>query len=162
MDVVTPSQNLPDSPLSIVSNVIGILTFCVALLASIIAYFVLLRDATSELRTVMEELNGSTNHLEALETYFATSIQSPVDPEVEAHQAMLNFNLRTLRRRILSFVDRLEKTTKLYSVPMFQFDLRFRRRIIWAFRRQEMLDELARIEKGKNDINQILIAILFK
>src|ERR1700709_1149279 len=109
MDAATTRQNSPDSPLSIVGNVIGILTFFVALLASIVAYCVLLRDAASELRSVIQELNGSTNHLEALETYFAASLQSTVDPEVEAHQAMLTYNLRTLRTRILSFMDRLEK-----------------------------------------------------
>ncbi|PVH68450.1 hypothetical protein DL98DRAFT_599520 [Cadophora sp. DSE1049] len=140
------SDNPPDSPLSTTGNIIGILTFALAVFSFCAAFYAITHDAPREIEAYRESLKERKDHIKEIKRYFdeldivADSVleQSPIDP-------LIHNSLRSLENR------RQVMEKELSNI---------RGRLQWWYRRQDMATSMARIETQLQHLGAIQLTFL--
>ncbi|KAK9350253.1 hypothetical protein V1523DRAFT_97913 [Lipomyces doorenjongii] len=124
------------------SNIIGVLTFIVATLASIVGFYALTVEAEAEIEKFKLDLELSKTQIDH---YYRWQVIVPDGSEDKRHLRKLNHDLQSTVDKITAAVTSLEKDFAIL-IPKFEpgdwRHSRLVRRIRWASKRQEVLEKL--------------------
>lgn len=88
-----PACDCDDSPLSMVANIFGILTFALGVFAYIAAFFAVTRGATKDMRDTEDVLKATQRQIEQI-TRFLDVLQNRADPDLQVLKSLLGDSLQ--------------------------------------------------------------------
>jgi hypothetical protein len=146
-----------DSPLSVASNVIGLLTFAIATIATYLAYITLTLNVSDEIELHIQALDGLREELIPLLSFCDQASRG--DSEAfRLHKKILETKLRALLVGAETLATNLRSLPQLDPNRLFRFQLR--RRLRWLRVRQLFVVQLERIAAMKRDLMLTLLSLL--
>lgn len=88
-----PACDCDDSPLSVVSNILGILTFALGVFAYIAAFIAVTRSATKDIRDTEDVLKAVRRQIDQI-ARFMELLQNRSDPDLQVMKALVGESLQ--------------------------------------------------------------------
>jgi hypothetical protein len=139
-----------DSPLSLASNIIGLLTFVLATFISIIGWLELTSGAAEEITTFSEELQRTRDSLVPFLHFWGTKQLHSKDPIEQNCAATLENAAQALISIIEPVYKDLKMTKSLGGSSWSPFNVY--RRFVWISKRTEFAERMTRIRNLKNEM----------
>ena len=147
-----------DSPLSITGNIIGLLTFAVASIATYIAYVSLTIGATVEIDRFTTDLSHTRDQVLPL-LQFCKRASTEI-PDFGQHAPFLEPALKLLLDLVQAVSDDLKKLPQFNAASRNPFSLQLRRRLVWLRRRRDFVERMAQVSRMKNELISAQLNIL--
>ena len=150
-----------DSPLSITSNILSILTFTYAILASLLLFSATVRSADAEIQQLLSQLRQTARHIDTLCSYFQ-ELDLIADQDLlglgpgegtEMHEP-IRMALKDWRRTNMIVTARLEELNRV--------KIGVRRRVGWWLERREVMAGVERGRSEKEDLAALLLTYLLR
>lgn len=139
-----------DSPLSVASNVIGLLTFVLATFISIIGWLDLTSGAAEEITTFSEELSRTMAQLEPFVGFWGDKQLHDKNPSVQTCAAGLQGTMLALYSTMRPVYDDLQLTKPILGSAWSPNNIY--RRFVWISKRAEFAERMTRIRNLKNEL----------
>lgn len=88
-----PACDCDDSPLSVVSNILGVLTFALGVFAYIAAFIAVTRGATKDMRDTEDVLKATQRQVEQIKRFLEV-LQNRGDPDLDVMKALVGESLQ--------------------------------------------------------------------
>jgi len=138
-----------DSPLSIASNVVGIVTFVAVVLTSYYAFQALVLSAPDEVSIMSKDIENTLVQTQALFIIHETGMYN-ADHDSQKYHDIVDESLQPLLRTMNELRDTFERLCPMIEMCS-TFDLRLRRRLLWAMKRQNIFARMAQLSRQKED-----------
>lgn len=142
-----------DSPLSTVANVIGILTFALAVGASSLAFITVFLDAGDEINYYKDILSKIKTQVENLEQYFL-SLKTEANPDFMPYECAM----KTSSGDLLEAHDKISNNLTKASHNISSY--RILGRLQWWRSEKEIRLEVGRLESQKTQFTTMLLIFL--
>lgn len=139
-----------DSDLSVVSNILGILTFGVAFLASCLGFIVIACGASEEISRISDILKQTKEHIDRVEDY-RTTLMLRADPSLKSLDKSFDDSIMAFRE----LRDDMEKELGGYNKGALLV-----RHFRWWYREKEVAAGMARLESCKQHLSAIQLTAL--
>jgi hypothetical protein len=146
-----------DSPLSIASNVIGLLTFAIATVVTYLAYITLTLNVLDEIEMHIQTLDGLREELIPLLS-FCDQARREDGEAFRVHKDILEIKLGALLAGAEALAANLRSLPQLDPNRFFQFQVR--RRLRWLRKRRLFVAQLEQIAAMKRDLVLTLLSLL--
>lgn len=146
-----------DSPLSYTGNITGILTFGLGVVVSILGVYALTRGAFHEMHRVSNDLDRTSKQVFAFLEYCIDPLNDVSDSEVG-----LTASLKSLHSTIRDARDKLSGLKPFDRQSKNPFATQIRRRVQWVMKREEILDEMAKVSDRKAEVIAAQMILLLK
>jgi hypothetical protein len=137
-----------DSPLSVTGNVVGILTFALAMAASIIAFTSVTRNAPKDIKESREVLNAALEHMDSIKVYETLVNNRNQDPQIKSLS-----NSYDVFKGAYNKVD--EKLCKFESDKSSIW-----KRFAWWFQERDMNAGIAKVRSQMHEYTAVLLSYL--
>ena len=150
-----------DSSLSIASNVIGLVTFIVASVATYFAFLILTLGALEEIISLKADLQSTSAQLIPLIRFCqAEAEQAEKHLEIEQCLNLLQESIRAIQNGAELALEEINALPAYNIRSRNPFDFQARRRFYWVQKRQSITERAAQISARKTDILALQTAIL--
>jgi hypothetical protein len=157
MNNTTSCAPCGDSPLSVASNIVGLLTFAVATIATYLAYSTLTLNVPDEIESHIQNLDGLREELIPLLS-FCDRARREDGEAFRLHKDILEIKLRALLSSAEGLATNLRTLPRLDPNRFFQFQVR--RRLRWLRMRQLFVVQSEQIAAMKRDMMLTLLSLL--
>lgn len=147
------SSSDSDSPLSATSNILSILTFAYALLASALLFLATIRTADAEMHQLLSQVRQTTRHIDTLTAYFH-GLDLVADPDLVEMREPIRLALKDWRRTNAQVSGQVE--------GMRRVGMGVRRRVGWFLERREVMAGVERGRSEKEDLAALLLTYLLR
>lgn len=150
-----------DSALSTTGNIFGILTFALGLVASYVAYSALTRGA-------LDEIDNFSHDLDRIKTQIIPFLQfcenedRNANSDFKVYDQSLQQPLRSLLESIECLLKDLQDLHRLNTKSSNPFDFQARRRFVWVYKRQNFIEQMARVSSYRAEILGAQISLLLR
>ncbi|KAL0472584.1 hypothetical protein QR685DRAFT_522424 [Neurospora intermedia] len=141
------SDDQGDSPLSTISNVVGLLTFTLGFLTLVVTFLCITHSAEREIEDIREKLQARESHIREIEYHFK-KLDREAHSDWEGSQSKIDF-LMTLRK----IKDHHRKATTA-------LDVNSKKHYWWWYNRPDVMGAVAAIETQFQHLNTIQLTFL--
>ncbi|KAK0701324.1 hypothetical protein B0H67DRAFT_650545 [Lasiosphaeris hirsuta] len=146
-----PELDNADSPLSTTGNILGILTFAYAIIASCLVFLAVIRTADSEMQQLFSQIRQTSRHIETLGSYFR-ELDLVADIDLAPMRGPIKVALKDWRKTNQGLAARVGKLSEMGPG--------IKRRIMWWYGQNEMLASMAKLRSEKDDFSALLLTYL--
>ncbi|KAK3339054.1 hypothetical protein B0H65DRAFT_288758 [Neurospora tetraspora] len=141
------SDDKGDSPLSTLSNVVGLLTFTLGLLTLVVTFLSITHSADREIEDIQEKLQARECHISQIEDHF-NKLENEAHSDWEGSKIRSNFlmTLNKIKDYHLKATVELEKNSKKHHW--------------WWYNRPDVMGAVAAIETQFQHLNTIQLTFL--
>ncbi|OCK81315.1 hypothetical protein K432DRAFT_442455 [Lepidopterella palustris CBS 459.81] len=144
--------------LSLIANLVGILTFSIALSVSFAAFYVLTANALQEIESLQSEWNNAGKEIYLLLKYWERE-RSRENTGLDKYLRDMQDSMDTLAESALSIYRELRDfDPKFREVTCLDLDLR--RRILWACKRQGIMEKMAEFSRRRQGLIHMQLGLL--
>lgn len=155
MSTPTPTTGVcaecDDSELSVASNVLGILTFAIAFLASCLAFLVATRGASKEIKNLGESLQQTSKHIEQIDKYFEI-FNIRADRDLAPMDELITKSLRAFKAALMD----MENEYKKYESNTLL------RHFLWWYRENDIAAGMNKLDSHKQHFSAIQLTFLLR
>ncbi|RYP24022.1 hypothetical protein DL765_000750 [Monosporascus sp. GIB2] len=141
-----------DSPLSIMGNITGILTFFYALLAPFLLFLTVVNTAGAELKVLRYNLDDISTYMEDVRGHFHI-LTLEADPDAWS----MGTRLSIARDKLEDMSRKLSEELKEYETNPSTWT-----RIKWWHKYNEIAGKMARLQNGKDNFSPMLLNFLLR
>jgi hypothetical protein len=148
-----------DSPLSITANVVGIITFFLTASATYFAFLLVTSGALDEIERFRTDLE---HHREQTIPLLKLCILEKDRPSniFKMHESQLEASLKMLHDFVQSALAEITSLPKFDPMSRNPIRLQIRRRLLFARKRQYILEKIRQISNCKTDILMLQLTLL--
>lgn len=141
------SEDQGDSPLSTLSNVVGLLTFTLGLLTLVVTFLSIKHSAGREIENMREKLQARESHIREIEHHFKKL-------DREAHSDWEGSQIK------IDFLITLEKIKHHHQKATDALDINSKKHYWWWYNRPDVMGAVAAIETQFQHLNTIQLTFL--
>ncbi|KAL8748333.1 MAG: hypothetical protein Q9184_007385, partial [Pyrenodesmia sp. 2 TL-2023] len=163
-----------DSPLSTTANILSILTFAFALLASYIALLSATRGAPAEIQRLVDDLRATQREINRTAEYIMGDIYTP--PSSSPHLPLPVTHSAAAPARVISpndvLYEEVQGLLKTCITLVYEADdlltrserdpYGFRRRVLFLLNREVVAEKMARLEGQKAKLGEIRMGLFLR
>lgn len=141
-----------DSPLSVASNILGILTFGLGLLISVAAFIAITRSADTGIASSKATLHQTNQHIRQIDSYLDI-LELRSDPELELMDQLIRESLGAFYEA----QDEIENYLACFVVPCSLWT-----RCRWRYQEKETAAAMAKLESHRQHFSAIQQTFLLR
>lgn len=148
---VCPACN--DSPLSFTGNIVGLLTFALGLLASCVAFLSIVRNADSEIESLVRDTNETKAHIVKMSIHIGKLGLRQNSPDLKDMYDLLTDCLAGFAKAQNSVAKHLE---------MFRLPTSLWTRVKWWYMEKETAAQMAKLDSYNQRITALQLTFLLR